>query len=358
MLMTILIAAATMGQPETVEARVAVARLDVVDRASDSGYVVATLAKGDVVRVRPGEAAVTGWLAIDPPGSVFCWVEASALKRADPIHERPDMARVRSTTTIRSANPKAKLPGPPRGTLKPGDRVRVLDIPPLEVGESSPQRWAAVAPPTGRPYYVPAEAVEWVAPAGVEVRPTAFAAGGEDPDLRRVDAMLLAETTAKPVEDWRLAPIRSAYEALAPQAEADPDRRLALEGRLKQLEGLERAAAAAKGFVEAASKGRDLDASFARLERRISDAERERSRSFDAVGFVQPSAKMHDGRKLFALIGLKDGLVAAYLDVPPGLDALPLTARRVGVRGAARYDGDLKARLITVRDLVDLEAKE
>lgn len=357
MLMTILIAA-TIGQPETVEARVAVARLDVVDRPADSGYVVTTLVKGDTVRVRPGEAPVTGWLAIDPPGSVYCWVEAEALKRADPLRERPDMARVRSTTTIRSANPKAKLPGPPRGTLNPGDRVRVLDIPALEVGESSPRRWVAVAPPIGRAYYIPAEAVEWAPPAEAEVRPTAFAAGGEDPDLKRVDAMLLAETTGKPVEDWRLAPIRSAYEALARQAEADPDRRRSVDGRLKQLEGLERAAAAAKGFVEAASKGRDLDASFARLERRIADAERERSRAFDAVGFVQPSAKMHDGRKLFALIGLKDGLVAAYLDVPPGLDALPLTARRVGVRGAARYDADLKARLITVRDLVDLEAKE
>lgn len=358
MLMTILIAAATAGQPGTVEALVTVARLDVVDRPADSGYVVATLAKGDAVRVRPGEAPVTGWLAIDPPGSVYCWVEASALKRPESARERPDMALVRSTTTIRSANPKAKLPGPPRGTLNPGDRVRVLDVPPLEVGDRPPRRWAAVAPPADRPCYIPAEAVEWAAPAEPEVRPTAFAAGSEDPELKRVDAMLLAETTSKPVEDWRLGPIRSAYEALARQVEGDPDRRRSVDGRLKQLEGLERAAAAAKGFVDAAAKGRDLGTSFARLERRIAEAERERSRAFDAVGFVQPSAKMHDGRKLFALIGLKDGNVAAYLDVPPGLDAIPLTARRVGVRGAARYDVDLKARLITVRDLVDLEARE
>lgn len=357
MLITILMAAATLGWPETVEARVTVARLDVLDQARDSGYVVTTLTKGDTVRVRPGEAP-TGWLAIDPPGSVYCWVEAASLKRSGSVRELPDMARIREATTVRSANPRAKLPGPPAGTLKADDRVRLVDVPPLDVGGESPRRWVAVAPPTDRAFYVPADGVAWTTPAEPEVRATAFAAGGEDPELRRVDGMMLAETTGRPVEDWNLAPIRSAYEALSRQADGDAERRQAVDRRLKQLEGLERAAAAAKGFVDAASKGRDLDGAFDRLERKLSEAERRRSRAFDAVGFVQPSAKMHDGRKLFALIGLKDGAVAAYLDVPPGLDALPLTARRVGVRGTARYDADLKARLISVRDLVDLEAKE
>ncbi len=358
MLMTILIAAAMAGPPDTVEARVTAARLDMLDEARDSGYVVATLVKGDAVRVRPGAAPRTGWLAINPPGSVYCWVEATALKRPGSIRERPDVALVQKATAIRSANPKAKLPGPPRGTLQVGDRVRTLDVPPLEVGDEPPKRWVAVAPPTDRPYYVPAEAVEWATPAEAEIQPAVFAPGDQDPELKRVDGMLLAETTGKPVEDWRLAPIRSAYEALARQAEGDADRRRIVDGRLKQLEGLERASTAAKGFVGAASKGRDIDGAFNRLERRLAEAERRRSRSFDAVGFVQPSAKMHEGRKVFALIGLKDGAVAAYLDVPPGLDALPLTARRVGVRGSARYDPELKARLISVRDLVDLEAKE
>ncbi|WP_337175782.1 hypothetical protein [Paludisphaera sp.] len=190
------------------------------------------------------------------------------------------------------------------------------------------------------------------------LRATAFAAPGEDPELKRIDAMLLAETAGRPIENWRLESVRSAYEALARQVGEDAARRRAVDERLRRLDGLERASAAARGFVEKASRSAELDREFARLERRLADAERRRGRAFDAVGFVQPSARMHEGRKLFALIGLKDGLVAAYLDVPPGLDAHALTARRVGIRGAARYDADLKARLISVRDLVDLEARE
>lgn len=209
---------------------------------------------------------------------------------------------------------------------------------------------AAGAPPTNRPPRVQS--------AAAEVQPTAFAAPDEDPELKRIDGMLLAETAGRPVEDWRLESIRSAYEALSRQVAGDPERRRIVDDRLKRLEGLERASVAARGFVAAVSKSRELDGAFARLERRLEDAERARSRAFDAVGFVQPSARMHEGRKLFALIGLKDGAVSAYLDVPPGLDTRSLTARRVGVRGAARYNPDLKTRLITVRDLVDLEARE
>lgn len=184
------------------------------------------------------------------------------------------------------------------------------------------------------------------------------AGDGDDPELKRVDGMLLAETAGKPVEAWRLGSVRSAYEALGRQVAGDPDRRRIVDDRLKKVDGLERTAEAARKFVAATSKSLDLDREFARLERRLNDAERDRDRAFDAVGFVQPSARMHKGRKLFALIGLRDGAVSAYLDVPPGLSARSLTARRVGVRGKSRYDPDLKARLVSVRDLVDLEARE
>ncbi len=181
---------------------------------------------------------------------------------------------------------------------------------------------------------------------------------GDDPELKRVDGLLLAETASKPVEEWRLESVRSAYEALARQVAGDAERRRVVEDRLKKVDGLERTAEAARKFVAATSKSLELDREFDRLERRLIDAERARGRAFDAVGFVQPSARMHKGRKLFALIGLRDGAVSAYLDVPPGLDARSLTARRVGVRGKSRYDPDLKARLMTVRDLVNLEARE
>ena len=78
--------------------------------------------------------------------------------------------------------------------------------------------------------------------------------------------------------------------------------------------------------------------------------------SYDAVGFIQPSAHMVDGHKVFALIG-SEGKTDAYLDIPPGLDPQPFLASRVGVRGQAHFSEDLGTRLITVRDLESIEQK-
>ncbi len=87
---------------------------------------------------------------------------------------------------------------------------------------------------------------------------------------------------------------------------------------------------------------------------RTAAAMRSRSRAYQAVGFMQPSAQKVDGRKLFVLIG-KKGATVAFLDIPPGLDPRPALARRVGVRGVAHYNEELHSRLITVRDLEPIE---
>ena len=65
---------------------------------------------------------------------------------------------------------------------------------------------------------------------------------------------------------------------------------------------------------------------------------------------------MVDGHKVFALIG-REGKTDAYLDIPPGLDPEPFLASRVGVRGQAHFSEDLGTRLITVRDMENLEQK-
>ncbi|WP_165250931.1 hypothetical protein [Paludisphaera soli] len=354
----LVLAAGVSAQAGTVEGRVT-DRLEVLDAARDSGYVVATVERGDSVRVRPAGAPKPGWLAIDPPASAFCWVEESALELDEAEDGAPLAAKVRASTVVRSGNARAKLPGPPCGKLEPGDRVRLVDRPAAEVGSRSPRRWRAIAPPSELAFFVAADGVAWDAapppsPTTPEVQRVALAPG-DDAELRRVDGMLLAETTGQPVEKWRLDAIREAYQSLADQA-GDPERRRAVEARLAQVAQYEKAAKAARSFVEAASRSRDLDEDFARLERRLADVERERSRAYDAVGFIQPSSRMLDGRKLFALIG-REGTVVAYLDVPVGVDPAPLTARRVGIRGQSRYNPDLKARLIQVRDLTNLEPK-
>jgi hypothetical protein len=74
------------------------------------------------------------------------------------------------------------------------------------------------------------------------------------------------------------------------------------------------------------------------------------------VGYIQPSARRANGRKLFALIG-GEGTAIAYLDIPPGLDPEPYLARQVAVRGQASFSEDLGARLIAVRDLTDVEGR-
>src|SRR5262249_16450700 len=80
-----------------------------------------------------------------------------------------------------------------------------------------------------------------------------------------------------------------------------------------------------------------------------------RAHPYNAVGFMQPSARSIDGRKLFVLIA-RNGSTVAFLDIPPGLDAEPLVARRVGVRGIPHFDEDLGARLISVRAVESIEA--
>ena len=349
--MMLALALAASARGEGVEARVAVERLDVLDAPRDSGYVVATLGRDSKVRVRPAETPRPGWLAVEPPATALCWVDEADVRPDEEAH----VATARGEAVVRSGNAKARMPGPPLDKLAAGDRVRLLDRPALEVGG---RRWRAIAPPSDRPFFVPADGIAWeptppTPPA--EVR-AAYRPGGEDPELGRIDGMLLAETTGQPVEKWRLGPIRESYEAFLKVVEGDPDRRRRVEDRLRQVEQYERAAEAARTFVEAAGRLRDLDDEAARMDRRLAEAERERSRAFDAVGFIQPSSRMLEGRKLFGLVG-REGAVTAYLDVPPGLDPGALTARRVGVRGRSRYNAELKARLIVVRDLVDLEAR-
>ena len=95
------------------------------------------------------------------------------------------------------------------------------------------------------------------------------------------------------------------------------------------------------------------DAAFLR---RLAHAEQPLERPYDAEGLVQPSSRMVGGQKVFALIG-PEGTTLAYLDLPAGLDASHLVARRVGVRGSIPYDEDLRARLIAVEDIDPLERR-
>ncbi len=165
--------------------------------------------------------------------------------------------------------------------------------------------------------------------------------------------MLQAIVTGQPVENWRLENVRADYQALL---KSRPALEEALRSRLAQVTRYEQAAKSAKRFIAIVAKSRRRDQEVAKVERKMATAAQESRRFFDAVGFVQPSSRKVDGRKVYALIG-REGTAVAYLDIPPGLDPEPLLAHRVGVRGQSRFNGELRTRVIAVSDLENLEPR-
>ncbi len=70
---------------------------------------------------------------------------------------------------------------------------------------------------------------------------------------------------------------------------------------------------------------------------------------------LQASSRLVDGVRVYVLIG-QDGQAAAYLKIPPSLNADRYVSQQVGVRGKVAYDEDLRAKVIEVRELDALSA--
>ena len=162
---------------------------------------------------------------------------------------------------------------------------------------------------------------------------------------------------SQPIEQWRFETVRAGYQALLKRAGDQPELEEALRTRLNRLTRHEQAARAARTIESILAKSHRRDSEVAAVRRDLARLERTRDRSYDAVGFIQPSARKVDGHKVFALIG-GQGSTIAYLDIPPGLDPEPFLARRIGVRGQAHFSEDLGTRLITVRDMESIEARK
>ena len=165
--------------------------------------------------------------------------------------------------------------------------------------------------------------------------------------------MLQAIVTGRPVESWELSDVRAKYQTLL---KARPELEDVVNNRLGQVARYEQATKAARRIIAIVSRSRRRDEEVAKVERKMEASAQESNRLFDAVGFVQPSSRMINGHKVYALIG-REGSAVAYLDIPPGLDPEPLMAHRVGVRGQTRFNGDLRTRVIAVSDLENLEPR-
>jgi hypothetical protein len=201
-----------------------------------------------------------------------------------------------------------------------------------------------------------ADRIERDGHAGAAAVPTAALPGAVAAEIGRVDATYRAILTAQPIGQWRFETVRAAYQAILKRAGDNPAVEEALRDRLARVTRHEQAAQAARTIESILARSRRRDAEVAQVQQRLAAAEVGHARAYSAIGVVQPSSRMVEGRKLHALIG-SNGSTLAYLDIPPGLELDPLMSRRVGVRGATHYNPDLGARLITVRDLEAIESR-
>jgi hypothetical protein len=251
--------------------------------------------------------------------------------------------------------------------------VRLIDRPPLEIGRGqSTTVWYAIMPASGEVRYIRADGTRAVAAgkpqvseiqAGYVPAPDAPAAPGKSlpaqlmTEIENLESMQRAIVSDQPIEQWRFEAVRAGYQALLKRAGSDPLVEETIRVRLARATQYEQAARAARTIQEILAQSHRRDREVAKLERKLAAAGRPGARPYNIVGFVQPSARKVEGRKLYALIG-EDGSTLAYLEVPPGIDVDPLFSHRIGVRGEARFDEDLGTRLITVRDLESIEPKK
>jgi hypothetical protein len=348
------------------QAEVIVAALDLFDDPDEGSTTSGRLGRGDLVIVRDTEHS--GWLTIDPPPGSFCWIERSAVGTAD------ESSRARVTAPralIRSGHPRARMPATPRVELPRGTAVRLLDRPPLALGQGRDRRtWLAIEPPPGDVRHIRASGVRLLvgretpesptaAPPDTEIRaqytpqtPAPFPPPDTADILSRIEASYRA-VLREPIERWRFDGIRSRYEELL-RGSPDPATASTIRGRLEEVARHETMATDARLIETLLERGRRRDGSLALYQRRLAEARKPVAHPYDVQGLIQPSSRQVEGQRVFALIG-RDGRTQAYLDIPPGIDVKGLLTRRVGVRGSVHYNEALRSRLINVRDLEPLD---
>jgi hypothetical protein len=374
----------------SVDAEVQAEHLDVFDRPDDRGFITGRVHQGDHLFIRPDQTAGGEWLAIVPLPTAIFWIEQSSLDfedlQTDAVEQNHSVLAwvSRPDASIRSGHPRAKLPGPPVGTLPTGTMVQLIDRPPLrsDKGPNS-SLWLAIVPPADLLSYVRASGVRWLKPespqagaaetrasyeestppgqtATPQFSPPAGSSSwppGTAAELQRIDGVFQTIISSQPIEQWRFETVRAGYLGLLKRSGDQRDLEDALRTRLSRLTQHEQVAKAARTIESILVQSHRRDTQVAAVRKELSRLERTRARSYDAVGFIQPSARKVDGHKVFALIG-GQGSTIAYLDIPAGLDPQPLLARRIGVRGQAHFSEELGTRLITVRDLENLEARK
>ena len=161
----------------------------------------------------------------------------------------------------------------------------------------------------------------------------------------------------RPIEEWRTQTIAQLYQRILDQKNLPTAGAVIVRGRLAELKRQDEAARDAVAVDDLLRRGRNREASSGARKSKAKPPEPKKPRAFDAVGLLQPSSKLHDGEKVFALVA-HDGLITTYLDIPPGYDTRPLIARRVGVRGDMRFDAGIGGKLVLVNELEWLDDED
>ena len=367
--------------------------VDVMDEPDDGAFSTARLPHGRRVTIRRDGPA--GWVTIEPPDGSFSFIEEADLEDLGDGRARV----IPRFTTVRPGRDGARLPGPPRTTLRQGTFVRVLDRRPLVVRRrGSEETWIAIAPPAQEARFVRADAVE-EGPAttdedsaprrdrlaarkrhdeadSIEPAPSTKQIGPITPEFVSVPSIDPSEGVSgevaavlanvvdlhrrelrKSMDRWDLGPIEAAYLGLEKGGVEAADKR-AIARRLKVLRRQKAAAESAAQMANLLNRSRARDGSVAQARRGAVGTGRAIEGDFDATGLLQTTSRLVDGRRVLALLG-DDGGVAAYLAIPPGLSVEPLLSHRIGVRGEGRFDETLGKRLIQVQDVerLDIERK-
>ncbi len=358
-------------------------RLEVHVQPDEASFGVASLERGDRVRVRRWVAP--GWAEIDPPQAAISFVARTALAIADGGNGRQEAggsvsltmgrARVQDGTMARAGHLGARMPGPAWVELPRGTMVRLVDQPPLRLGRPpGATDWLAIVPPAGARCYIRSEELDdephrdgvpevlatYLVPQDDGQKGTGTAARALPPEamaeITRLDRMHREILAGQPIERWALDPVRAGYQDLLKRWGDNPAVEETLRLRLARVTRHEQASKAAREFQEVMERSRRRDAQVALLEERLAAVDIKRTVTYQAIGLVQPSSRVINGHKLHVLIG-PEGQTLAFLEIPPGLDVEAIGTRRVGVRGAAHYNQELGTRLITVRDVEPLGAR-
>lgn len=358
--------------------------LEVLAEPDATSQITARLKRGTRLFVREG--GDPGWLKVEPPPGSFSWIERSAIELVDDERARV----VTRVAAVRPGSDEAALPAGVWTILRRGDVVELLDKPPLVVRQPNDERrvWYAVTPPVEESRYVRADGTSDTPPMAnrransdtpFDIEPTprdrslrveslanvqSVAAVGPpvedlplDPDFRAALGQAEARhrgALAQPIESWSLDAIRAEYQRLP--AHSIPEKQ-AVDSRLAQIDRQVQVAKTARELAAAVGRTQRIDREVAAINAQIAEVTAERDLPFEVKGLLQSSSTLVDGRTAYLLIDDR-GRTAAYVVVQPGLSVDALLARRVGIRGESRYHGELKARVVTARQVVPLDDLE